>query len=98
MKKIYILFAALFLLASCGDVGKILRNEKMRTTDEFLVKKKEPLVLPPNYEEIPEPDTIVKKKNNSDNKIKDILKARKKKNSISSKSQSVEKSILEKIK
>jgi len=62
MKKIYILFAALFLLASCGDVGKILRNEKMRTTDEFLVKKKEPLVLPPNYKEIPEPDTIVKKK------------------------------------
>ena len=68
MKKIYILFAALFLLASCGDVGKILRNEKMRTTDEFLVKKKEPLVLPPNYEEIPEPDTIVKKKKNSDNR------------------------------
>ena len=35
-------FLFLILLNSCGgfsDVGKVLRNEKTRTTDEFLVKK-----------------------------------------------------------
>ena len=42
MKKINFLILILFLLVSCGglkDAGKVLRNEKVRTTDEFLVKK-----------------------------------------------------------
>ena len=32
-----------FLVVSCGglgDAGKVLRNEKIRTTDEFLVERK----------------------------------------------------------
>ena len=44
------------------EAGKVLRNEKIKTTDEFLVKKKEPLVLPPDYEKIPEPGSAKKKK------------------------------------
>ena len=43
MKKINILIIALFLLNSCGGLkkaGKVLRNEKITTTDEFLVEKK----------------------------------------------------------
>lgn len=95
MKKFRIIVISLLLLSSCGDVGKILRNEKIRTTDEFLVKKKGPLVLPPNFEKIPEPGTINKKNENQKNKIKKILKAPKKK--INNKSLSLEKSILEKI-
>ena len=75
MKKINFLFIfVLFLTTSCGDVGKALRNEKTRTTDEFLIKKKEPLVIPPNYEEIPEPDTKITKKENPEEKIKKCLK------------------------
>ena len=30
-------------------------SENTKTTDEFLVKKKDPLVLPPKYEELPLP-------------------------------------------
>ena len=44
MKNIYILIVTIFLLSSCGglkDAGKVLRNEKITTTDEFLVKKKD---------------------------------------------------------
>ena len=84
-------------LLSCGDVGKALRNEKIKTTDEFLVKKKGPLVLPPNFEKIPEPNTILKKEVNQKDKIRNILKAPKKKNTINNSSSSIEKSILEKI-
>ena len=43
MKKIYIFINIFFFLVSCGglkDAGKVLRNEKIKTTDEFLVKKK----------------------------------------------------------
>ena len=100
MKKINLLLTLiLFLTTSCGDVGKALRNEKVRTTDEFLVKKKEPLVLPPNFEEIPEPDTKITKKKNSQEKIKKMLKVTPdQKTKSTQNSQSLEKSILEKIK
>ena len=58
MKKINFLIIVIFLLTSCSsldEAGKVLKNEKIRTTDEFLVKKRDPLVLPPDYKEIPIP-------------------------------------------
>ena len=51
MKKKNLLIILLLFFNSCGsleETGKILRNEKITNTDEFFVKKKEPLVLPPN--------------------------------------------------
>ena len=63
MRNITILFTIVLLLTSCGgfsDVGKVLRNEKITNTDEFLVKK-EPLVIPPNYSELPKPGSIEKR-------------------------------------
>ena len=42
MKNIYLLSIFLLVLVSCGgfkEAGKVLRNEKKNTTDEFLVKK-----------------------------------------------------------
>tara|TARA_X000000950_G_scaffold54979_1_gene65750 strand:- start:7 stop:306 length:300 start_codon:yes stop_codon:yes gene_type:complete len=97
MKKFLIYLGILFLISSCGNVGKVLRNEKITSTDEFLVKKKGPLVLPPNYEEIPEPDTINKQKEDQQSKIKKILRAPKKEDRSLTNSTSVEDSILEKI-
>ena len=97
MKNFFLMIVMFLLLYSCGDVGKVLRNEKIKTTDEFLVKKKGPLVLPPNFEKIPEPNTILKKEVNQKDKIRNILKAPKKKNTINKSSSSIEKSILEKI-
>lgn len=64
------------ILLSCGglkEAGKILRNEKTNSTDEFLIEKKEPLTVPPNIDEMPEPGGIVKKESNS-NKIEKILR------------------------
>ena len=56
-KSIFYIILTLFLYScnSLSDVGKTLRNEKIRTTDEFLVKKREPLTLPPDYKKLPEP-------------------------------------------
>jgi len=97
MKIICICLVVLLLTVSCGNVGKALRNEKIKTTDEFLVKKKGPLVLPPNYEEIPAPDTMINKDQNQEDKIKKILKAPKKQKQNSNNSSSIETSIIEKI-
>ena len=61
------------------------------------MKKKKPLVLHPNYEEIPKPGTILGKQKNSEEKIKNILKAPKVENSKTKPSSSVEESILNRI-
>ena len=74
MKKFNLFFLILFifcLITACGETAKYLRNEKTITTDEFLVKKKEPLTQPPEFENLPEPDTMNKKKDNKN--IKGIL-------------------------
>ena len=66
MKKInlIILFLSLILVfnscSSLNEAGKVLRNEKKNSTDEFLVKKREPLTQPPDFEKIPEPGSIKK--------------------------------------
>ena len=57
-KIIYILFVICFV-TSCqtlGDVKRGLTGEKMTSTDEFLIKKKDPLIMPPDYENLPTPD------------------------------------------
>ena len=101
MKNINFLLIILITLASCASVeeaGKVLRNEKIKTTDEFLVKKREPLVLPPDYENVPKPGTTSQAKENEEEKIKKILKVPEKETSNTKNQNSIEKSILDKIK
>ena len=91
IKNIILYFIALLFLYSCGtasDVGKTLRNEKIRTTDEFLVKKRQPLSLPP-------PGTQNSGKKNED-EINKILKIPKKQSETKS-SSTVEQSIINEI-
>ena len=98
MKKKLFYLLLLVLLSACGgldDAAKVLKNEKTRTTDEFLVK--EPLVLPPDYDKLPEPGTKIKKKQNENDKIKDLLKIEEEKSDQKKTYSSTEKSILEKI-
>jgi hypothetical protein len=100
MKKITLVTLTLLILNSCGgfkEAGKVLRNEKTKTTDEFFVKKKQPLVLPPEYYKIPEPGILKEKKIDDQEKLKKILKAPSK-NINNNNSSSIEKSIVDKIK
>ena len=57
--KIVFVIAISFFLTSCGGWDSVKRGitgAKQKTGDEFLVKKKDPLVLPPNYDNLPTPD------------------------------------------
>ena len=88
-----------FHLYSCGtmsEAGKVLRNEKIKTTDEFLVKKRQPLVLPPDYDTLPIPGTI-KREVDTKNDINKILKIPNQSGTPKSNPTSVEQSILNKI-
>ena len=97
MKKILIFFTFVCLLTSCQNSGFTL---KKKNTDEFLVEKKNPLVMPPEYRNLPEPENIqnLEKKNNEDDfeKIINNTKTETTKNKI--KNSNIEKSVLEKIK
>ena len=99
IKKIYFINILLIFLSMqrIKEAGKVLRNEKIRTTDEFLVKKRNPLVLPPNYEEVIKPGEILKKKQEQEDDIKKLLKAVETKDDKKPPS-SIENSILNKIK
>ena len=79
------------------DAGKVLRNEKVKTTDEFLVKKKDPLILPPDYDKIPEPGSLSTEKIDEEEKIKKILNAPKVENDKKNSSSSIEESIINQI-
>ena len=57
-KKIFYLFFIILFVSSCGVGDSIKRgmtNQKSLSTDEFLVKKKDPLVMPPKWQDLPEP-------------------------------------------
>ena len=58
-KKFLYLILLTFLTSSCADtwgsVKRGLTGEKEYSTDEFFVKKKDPLILPPDYENLPTP-------------------------------------------
>ena len=55
MRKINFLFLVLFVLTSCQSIKDGLSGNKGENSDEFLVQKKNPLVTPPKYLELPTP-------------------------------------------
>ena len=58
-KKTTYLLGLILLITSCADtmdsVKRGLTGSKKLSTDEFFVKKKDPLILPPDYESLPLP-------------------------------------------
>ena len=58
--KIIFLITISFLATSCAgtwdSVKRGMTGEKQKSTDEFLVQKKDPLILPPDFENLPTPD------------------------------------------
>ena len=101
-KLIIIILPFYFFLISCGtfeEAGKVLRNEKIKSTDEFLVEKKEPLTTPPEIFELPEPDELEKNnKAKTKNKIQSILNSGGSEVKDSGTKSSVEETILKNIK
>ena len=98
-------FLILLFLNSCGTIAEGLGGSKKKGSDEFLVEKKSPLVLPPSFGELPEPgkepkeSIILNKKDSS--AIEDIINQS---STVSTSEQgdgtnnSIEESIIKKIK
>jgi hypothetical protein len=91
-----------FLLSACGgtldSVKRGLSGQKKVSTDEFLVEKKDPLVLPPGYHDLPKPGQTEMDEDPDEQDISFILKAENNnQNTSSSETMGLEESILKKI-
>tara|TARA_B100000795_G_scaffold212463_1_gene166108 strand:- start:714 stop:1049 length:336 start_codon:yes stop_codon:yes gene_type:complete len=103
--KLIITFLALFVsLNACSSISEGLGASKKEGSEEFLVVKKAPLVLPPSFGELPEPGAKIKESSTSseDNNLSVTEIIKKDSNEcISSDSEkickTIEKSIIEKI-
>ena len=103
-KKTFYFCLILTSLTDCQDLKEGLTGKKKSNSDEFLIEKKNPLVLPPKFDELPEPKKLTKDNQNEQEEIdlKAILTNKNSKNKTLTKSQtstgSLEQSTLEKIK
>ena len=75
MFKNILLLILIISLYSCQSVKDALSGKKYESSDEFLVIKKNPLVLPPDFNNLPEPkDSIQMTREESiETEIDDIL-------------------------
>tara|TARA_A100000164_G_scaffold157230_1_gene139478 strand:+ start:49 stop:375 length:327 start_codon:yes stop_codon:yes gene_type:complete len=75
MYKKLLLFILLISLYSCQSVKDALSGKKYESSDEFLVIKKNPLVLPPDFGSLPKPEDTVKmsREESIETEIDDIL-------------------------
>ncbi len=76
MKKFKILiflYLILLPLTSCGTLKKGFENPKKNNSDEFLVEKKSPLVMPPEFNELPIPNQNKATDQIKENNIKDLI-------------------------
>ena len=61
-KKIINILVIIFFTTSCETMGSVKRGltgEKKTSTDEFMIKKKDPLIMPPDYSNLPTPEDRV---------------------------------------
>lgn len=102
-KIIYFVLVFLIFLTGCQSIKDGLEgNKKTKSAEEFLIQKKNPLVLPPDYSKLPLPKSISKEELKAQNEF-DLEKIIKKdtkniKSNSVEKNSSLEKSIIEKIK
>ena len=99
--KIFILLNIILIISSCGTIKEGFTNQKKNNSDEFLVEKKSPLIMPPNFNELPVPKQKESATQSESNEIKSLISKKKNTeitNDMNQKDKSFEDSILKKIK
>ena len=96
-KKITYIIIIIFFITSCADTASSIKRgltgAKKTSGDEFLIQKKDPLILPPDYENLPIPneETVTEEISTFEKNLGTLIEDN------SSRSSSVEDSILKKI-
>ena len=98
LKTIFLLNFLLFIFG-CGTIKEGFVNQKKTSSDEFLVEKKSPLVMPPDYDELPVPKQSENESQSEVSNIKNLVfDQNNNDNSLTEADKNFENSLLEKIK
>ena len=102
MKKFIFCLLLLNFLSACESAREGFTLKKKDNSDEFLVEKKNPLVMPPDYNQLPVPEDFQSKTAKPENKAKDELenilkKSENKSAENTTKKSDIGQSVLEKI-
>ena len=95
-KYISIVLLSAVFVSGCSSVKNTLSGKKKNNADEFLVKRKNPLVLPPDFDVLPKPqeENVEDNIGNEDLDLSDVLnKSKGEKQIIKKKENSLERSI-----
>ena len=100
IRSILFLLIVFFTFQSCQTVKEGFTSQKKKSTDEFLVEKKSPLVMPPEFNELPLPKTSgnIEEENESGNNIEKLISNNNSPESSGVQDKNFENSIIEKIK
>jgi len=96
-KKITYIIIIIFFITSCADTASSIKRgltgAKKTSGDEFLIMKKDPLILPPDYENLPIPneEAVTEEISTFEKNLGTLIEDN------SSRSSSVEDSIIKKI-
>ena len=101
LKVLGIVYLSL-LFNSCSTIKEGFTNQKKNSSDEFLVEKKSPLVMPPDFNELLIPKQDGEAPDTEGNKIKKLVESKDAPDSLNDKTdnsnESFTESILKKIK
>ena len=101
IKVMLFLTIVFFTFQSCQTVKEGFTSQKKKSTDEFLVEKKSPLVMPPDFNELPLPKTsenIEEEEKESGNNIEKLISNNDSPESSEVQDKNFENLIIEKIK
>ena len=76
MKKtryLIIIFLSLIFFSACSSLKEGMAGSKKSGSDAFLVKKKSPLILPPDYNKLPQPKNEDEVVETNDSSIQGII-------------------------
>ena len=104
MKKfnLFVFLSIILFFSSCGTVKEGFSSQKKNNSDEFLVEKKSPLIMPPDYNELPVSKENTIEKKSEGNEIESLISKTKNQDELPENSDGTNKNfedlLLEKIK
>ncbi len=102
-RKLFLFLILILFLNACSTISDGFRSQKKNSIDEFMVEKKSPLVMPPDFDELPQPNqnnqnTVEEKETDIKSLISNNENSSSETQNSTSQNSNFENSILEKIK
>ena len=99
MKNFFLYILCLLFLYSCQGIKDGLTGKKRENSDEFLVIKKNPLEIPPDFNDLPVPQSekIEDRSEAIDNDIENLIKSIDTDNTLDTNNRSAEEFVIKEI-